>query len=525
MKKTIISFVVLFAVLCALLMVSAAETVAGITVLGSVIPEEGKLLVKVENGGAAKKAICAFYQNQRLVGSSFNDLKTGTQWLEVKTPTENYTNIRVYGVDERFRPVGEDGLVKPSIVHSLTGYIYILQDRGYSNLSTYSAVVEILYLDGSGIEVLPLPTRTQVVNGENQRQFYANNIWTKVEDSLGLAGAFYGYYINENDEIVLLPLELDKAAAIYGSRVKYRNSNIGSFGGNTNYVLSGGSQLVAVNKENGTINVIVGSKNIGIDMPEAEALIVFDNRIVKTLYVLDAVLEIKDTYAYFAGTTYQNSKGTWITMYVDGEPIDYLFSKSHINKNQVIAEMLQGAYIVETNGDELLNWSKLKNSEVNLESEKVLVTGANDLFFKATDGDHYFAEDAEVFDITNNGAKGQVKAGDYVVYENSEVNKILATKVWIVGNENDSSGDSYKVSYMNLTNTSVDIIAENPKDRMISVRAYRMINNTYSNYGGYTFDGTTFMYIGKEANDLYIDVYVGGTKAGRLGPFAFDSNG
>ncbi len=106
MKKTIISFVVLFAVLCALLMVSAAETVAGITVLGSVIPEEGKLLVKVENGGAAKKAICAFYQNQRLVSSSFNDLKTGTQWLEVKTPTENYTNIRVYGVDERFRPVG-----------------------------------------------------------------------------------------------------------------------------------------------------------------------------------------------------------------------------------------------------------------------------------------------------------------------------------------------------------------------------------------------------------------------------------
>lgn len=464
------------------------------------------------------------------VGSNYVNLE-GTKYTKSANwfvNEANYDDTLAVVLDEYGYMIGL--VVEEEAEDELDGYVYVLRDqgRGDSLLTTRAAVVEVLYLDGTGIEVLPLPTRVKTVDGVKQTQFKAEGKWSKVDNKLGLAGAFYGYYLNDDDEVVLVALDKDEAKAVYGANVKFNKKTSGDFGGDTSFVLNSKTQLVTVNEDDGKINTVTGYKNINVTEDNANALMVFNKKLANTIYVLDADLVTDDVYAFFNGTSYQNSKGTWVTLFVDGETVNYKFSDNKLTSAQVKADMAEGAYIIETKDDELTSWSSLKYSDINLKSEKVLVTASKDLYFQTADGYHYYAEDAKIYDITDDGVEGSVEKNDYVVFENNKDNKTLVTKVWVVGHEDkevkpDTVAGSTKVTYTNLTNNTVDIVVENAGDKAITVKAYRMVNNSYNEFGGFEFDGTTFTYTGSEATDLYIDVFVGGVKADRIGPFSFDA--
>ncbi len=414
------------------------------------------------------------------------------------------------------------------------GYVYVSRDQGRADtlLSSRAAVVEVLFLDGTGIEVLPLPTRVKTVDGEKQTQFKAAGKWTKVANNLGLAGEFYGYYMNDDDEIVLLALDAKEAKAAYNANVTYQKKTSGNFDGDTTFVLNSKTELVNVDDEDGKISTVTGYKNININETGKNALVVFNKKLVSKIYVLNGEVVKDDIYAFFNGGTYQTSKGTWVTMFVDGEAVNYLYSDAKMTKAQVVAEMPEGAYRIELKDNELIGHTGLKynGGNANLKANKELVTATKDLYFQTGDMYHYYADDVKVFDITDDGVESSVEKNDYVVYEifkdrNADSN--VVSYVWIVGhNDKVVNPDEVKTDkdlWELLTPTTVKLNLEGYKK--VTLKAYRLVDGEYSAYAiGDQFDEATgvFTYKGAEKANVYFEVYEDGVLSARTETISFD---
>lgn len=311
------------------------------------------------------------------------------------------------------------------------GYVYVKRDEGRSSslLDTRAAVVEVLYLDGTGVEVLALPTRVK----NNQTQYRINTADGKAEwkpvtggaNNLGVHGKFYAYRVNDDGEIILTQLNSDKARAVYNDTVVFEKKQTGTFGSVTSFLLNGNTKLTTVGMDDGKVKTSTGYKNININEASKTALAVYDGRLVKNLYVLDGTIKEDDIYAYFSGTTYQTSNGTFVTLYVNGEPVDYKFSDSALTNAAVKAQMPVGAYtIVVKNDNELESYNT-----VALESTKVTVTAARELYFEAAGARNYYSDSVKIYDVTDDGLESNVARNDVVVFR---VKDGVVTHVWIV---------------------------------------------------------------------------------------------
>ncbi|MGM9639367.1 MAG: hypothetical protein ACI3XT_07235, partial [Butyricicoccaceae bacterium] len=198
------------------------------------------------------------------------------------------------------------------------------------------------------------------------------------------------------------------------------------------------------------VDTVVGYKNINIDETEVDALVIFNGKIIEKIYVIDGATVSDDVYAYYNGGTYNGSKGTYVTLFVDGEAVNYL--------NKTGETLTKGAYIIETEG------TNLNSAELVKDADTVeVVSAVKSLYFQTADGGkEYYADDVKVFDVTDDGVESTVAKKDKVVFVYDE-DTGLVSYVWIIGQssttveEDEVVGDTAMTVTVNPANTSATI--------------------------------------------------------------------
>ena len=170
-------------------------------------------------------------------------------------------------------------------------------------------------------------------------------------------------------------------------------------------------------------------QNIKIDNSDEDALktlVIFSGRTVKEIYVVDGELIESDIYAYFNGASFTTTKGTWVTMYVKGEPVNYLYDTEKMTNAEVKEELADGIYVIAVEDNELadVELKKAETTAVTVASVK------NDYFTGIKGANHYYADDAKIYDVTNDGAKASISKDDVVVFVKNDIN--LVTYAYII---------------------------------------------------------------------------------------------
>ena len=126
------------------------------------------------------------------------------------------------------------GLYEVEEEEELDGYVWVekAQVRDDDLFVGEAAVAKVMYLDGTGYEVLPMATKT--VNKETNVQTTVKGQlkWVTVADALAaynqhdtsIVKGFYGYYMNDDDQIVLVNLDDTKAAQVKAGTVKFEKA-------------------------------------------------------------------------------------------------------------------------------------------------------------------------------------------------------------------------------------------------------------------------------------------------------------
>ena len=286
-------------------------------------------------------------------------------------------------------------------------YVLVTDSEGKKGglLSSSAAVVEVMFLDGT-TDVLPLETRKE----DGHIQYKLDGKWFDVGEEGGdlHINGWYRYTMNDDDQIVLRALKADKAVGDTNATVEFRKDQEGSFKANGEtekagrYFMNSSTVYHIVDEDN--VKTYTGYKNIDINEAGVNALMLLDGKVITDLYILNSEVENDDIYAYYDGTTYETSKGTYVTLFVDGEAVNYLVESDLFSDGK-------GVYTITVSGDEVT----AANQEKAL-SSRAKVTAASELYFTANDEREYYAEDAKVFDITDDGVEATISRGDYVVF-------------------------------------------------------------------------------------------------------------
>ena len=319
--------------------------------------------------------------------------------------------------------------------------------------------------------------------------------------------------MNDNDEIVLKDLDAKVAAQTLNGTVAFTKAQKGTFGTNTDLIMNSNSELVLVTKE--SADTTVGYKNININETGVNALVIYDGRVIESIVVVDGEVISDDIYAYYNGEKYNTTKGTWVTLYIDGEATSYLYADA--------ANLAKGAYIVDVEGEELV-------AVKNVGEAEAVVAAAKTLYFTVGQNNLYYAEDVKVYDITDGGAEASVAKNDKVVYvvDQSSKNTGLITHIYITGEVTtvvnpDAVETVAKVDVVATAGTATITVSD--KEAVVKVTAMKKVDGEYvvfdQNATVVMADGVgTYNPTELAGNGNYVlKVTVNGLNAGTWGPF------
>ena len=423
---------------------TAVEYKKGDYVLVTVADKEVQSMVEAEQVTGKLDAVATSYV--KLDGEKYSHSANLDKSADSDVYVVDYDSTMAVILDEYGYAIG---LVVVEEEDSIDGYVLVTasQIREDDLLTNNAAVVKVMYLDGTGYEVLSLPTRVK----DKVDQVKTNNGWVDIEDVAGkntIAYGFYGYTIDEDDCIVLTDLDAKTEMEVLGGKVSFKKEQTGTVGTVTNKVINSATELVLVSEDD--VDTVVGYKNINIDETKVDALVIFNGKIIEKIYVIDGATVTDDVYAYYNGGTYNGSKGTYVTLFVDGEAVNYL--------NKTGETLVKGAYIIETEGTNLTSAELVKNADT-----VEVVSAVKSLYFQTVDGDkEYYADDVKVFDVTDDGVESTVAKKDKVVFVYDK-DTGLVKYVWIIGQssttveEDEVIGDTAMTVTVNPANTAATV--------------------------------------------------------------------
>ena len=419
-----------------------------------------------------------------------------------------------------------------------TAYSYVLvtdsEGRANSLLNGKAAVVEVMHLDGKK-EVLPLETKKE--NG--QTKYKVDGQWMTIDNGdhgnvvdLNLEG-WYRYTMTKDGEIVLKALKADKAAGgmnvtftANGKQKLQSLSGLGNYDADS-FILNSKTVLHVVDEDSN--KTFTGYKNIDKAVDNGKVLFVFDGKLLSDIYVLDTEIASDDIYAYYNGTNFENNKGTWVTMYVDGEAQNYIFDNDtyHYGRESMsVKDLAKGVYVIKTSDNDLTELNLIKAM-----TTWAKVVSAQDSFFKL-DGEtdkHYYAEDVKVYDITDDGKAGTIARNDYVVYveENGFVTYayIVSAPDTTKPDENVNDG-KYNITVANGTAT---IVAPKGTEK-VTVTALKYQDGIYAEADNQEItltegeNNATGTYNPAASGQYSLKLTVGKTVVGTYGPFSLLEN-
>ena len=395
--------------------------------------EDDYVLVTVANG-EIQSMVMAESKTGKVTAYADGYVKMGDEKLnktQVLKDNDTTANDDFYAIDydsEMKVILDQYGYVIGVVVEEEadTAYSYVLvtdsEGRANSLLNGKAAVVEVMHLDGK-TEVLPLETKKE----NNQTKYKIDGKWVVVPSDNGnvvdlhLEG-WYRYTMTKDGEIVLKALKADKAVG--GTNVTFTangKQKLQSLSALTDYnadsfILNSKTVLHVVDEDSN--KTYTGYKNIDKTVTGGNVLFVRDGKLLSDIYVLDTEIASDDIYAYYNGTNFENNKGTWVTMYVDGEAQNYIFDDETYHyagqsTTTKVGDLAKGVYVIKTSDNDLTHLNLIKAM-----TTRAKVVSAQDSFFKL-DGEtdkHYYAEDVKVYDITDDGKAGTIARNDYVVY-------------------------------------------------------------------------------------------------------------
>lgn len=409
---------------------TAVEYKKGDYVLVTVADKEVQSMVEAEQVTGKLDAVASGYV--KLDGEKYNHSANLDKSADSDVYVVDYDSTMAVILDEYGYAIG---LVVVEEEDSIDGYVLVVDSQFRTNdlLTSKAAVVKVMYLDGTGYEVLELPTRVK----SKVDQVKTNKGWVDLADVDEIVPGFYGYTIDENDCIVLSNLDAKTEMQVLEGKVSFKKEQTGTVGAVTNKVINSATELVLVSEDD--VDTVVGYKNINIDETEVDALVIFNGKIIEKIYVIDGATVTDDVYAYYNGGTYNGSKGTYVTLFVDGEAVNYL--------NKTGKTLSKGAYIIETEGTNLTDAELVKDADT-----VEVVAAVKSLYFQTVDGGkEYYADDVKVFDVTDDGVESTVAKKDKVVFAYDKNG--LVKYVWIIGQSSTTVTEDEVVGTTDMTVT------------------------------------------------------------------------
>ena len=319
------------------------------------------------------------------------------------------------------------GLVVEEEAEVADGYVWVVKGEAReSDLFTgEAAVVKVMYLDGTGYEVLPMATKTVNNKTQVQTSMGVNKLeWHDIDvvnhENLFLEG-FYGYYMNEDGEITLMELKDTAVGTKAATEAQILNGVLSADGGESQKMTLGttvGTMVKYMNSDT-VLNVVTkdnvttyeGYKKIEIDETDADALVLYSGNVVEEVYIVDGAVVESDIYAYYNGGTYNDTDGDqWVTVFMNGESKDF-----EVATNKTLT---QGIWKIKVDGTKLTDLTVV-TAEPTKDNDlfaAARVTTAKNLYFTINGTANYYAEDVKVYNVTDGGAEATIAKNDYVVF-------------------------------------------------------------------------------------------------------------
>jgi len=442
------------------------------------------------------------------------------------------------------------GLVKAPGEDLYNGYVLVV--GSYVEEGTGSKLgaleVEVLHMDGTGYEFFNLPVRRDGRVGARVTQFKDTNgnwnqIGTDADGNDVIENGFYGYYVDDNDCIVLRNLKANELQVLETTGANDKiisadDSQALTFGTKTDAVLNNSTVLNLVYTND--VETVEGYKNIELNLDASEdkvnALVVLNSksgRVVEEMFVVNGNLVNDDIYAYWNGEFHHDSSGTEIKMYHDGEYFWYDLTNTELDTKAEVAQFLldntdgstynkdtnnaEGIYKIELDGDDLDLAALQLIKKENVSTYTVFSKNVSELFYtlEGYAGKYHYAADVKIWDVTDGGAVSTINKNDRIVVVRDD----LVTHIFITGVKNtEGSNDTvnnYNVVVANKTPNAVRLNVTGAVFTDITVDAYHTNGNlyatdvitTWSHVEGTTYSGVAVV---SDTTDLFFVVNVKG---------------
>lgn len=396
----------------------------------------------------------------------------------------------------------------------MEGYVYVTDSEFEVGglAATGKALVEVMWLDGTGYEVLSLDTKRVTEGGVRVTKFLdVDGDWTAIgttqadADRQAIADGFYGYYMTEDGEIVLKALNTTKAneLELKGGKVVANGKQQFVFGNDAeNLVLDNESVMHLVTDK--AVETLEGYKNIKIDEANVKALAIYKGRTVETVYVIDGNLIDKDLYVYYNGDEFEvRGSKTYIPVYMDGELKYFTFTNDKVGGgiNAPISENLPvGVYTIALENNKIVEMANVLTKDWS--GTKVVSTASNGKYFtvegkNVNEVNVTYADGVKVFDMTEDGVEiKKVVKGDTIVYVRNAADKgEVATHIWVIKhNKKDAPVDPDVVEpKMNVT-VAADVATITVEGNLAAEDGVKVMlwkDGKYSNVGNATWVSNT----------------------------------
>ena len=337
---------------------------------------------------------------------------------------------------------------------STSSYILVKDSEYSTSLASKKAAVEVQYLDGTTDVVYLKLTKsgdTYYWSKPNGGTNGTTTTKTKLEGESGkikgLENGFYRYTEDSNGYITLKLLSTNSKKAVgrmsTSIATNTSNKNISIDGSAINLYTNSATKLYVID-EDGDVTTVTGYSNFkGYEDENVNVLIFYSGSLVSSIYVFDGSYTSDTTYAWYTGSYYTNSNGTYYTFYVEGEEVDYELDDS------LTVPSYYGLYSIKVSSGVI---TELNSAMTYAGAQKV--TRSRTSYFTVSGGtSYYYDDDVEIYDGNNGGGTASVSSGDYVVYA---IEDGLVVCVYIVPDpsaveEEDTSSSSLKITDLALT--------------------------------------------------------------------------
>lgn len=373
---------------------------------------------------------------------------------------------------------------------STSSYILVKDSEYSTSLASKKAAVEVQYLDGTTDVVYLKLTKsgdTYYWSKPNGGTNGTTTTKTKLEGESGkikgLENGFYRYTEDSNGYITLKLLSTNSKKAVgrmsTSIATNTSNKNISIGGSAINLYTNSATKLYVID-EDGDVTTVTGYSNFkGYEDENVNVLIFYSGSLVSSIYVFDGSYTSDTTYAWYTGSYYTNSNGTYYTFYVEGEEVDYELDDS------LTVPSYYGLYSIKVSSGEI---TELKSEMTYASAQKV--TRSRTSYFTVSGGtSYYYDDDVEIYDGNNGGGTASVSSGDYVVYA---IEDGLVVCVYIVPDpsaveeDNTTSGSELKITDLKLNKDSENGTATVSFSADKSNKTVYIVVESYTTANGFT---------------------------------------